>query len=125
MKDEGGEEKGAVEPNALKPEITYDDFAKIDLRVATVLEAERVPKTDKLMRLTIDIGVEKRQIVAGVAAYYTPEQMIGRQIIVVANLAPRQLKGLTSQGMLLAGKIGSELFLLRPDEELQPGAEVS
>ena len=109
----------------LKPEITFDDFAKIDLRIATVLEADRVPKTDKLMRLTIDIGVETRQIVAGVAQHYTPEQMKGRQIVVVANLAPRQLKGLTSQGMLLAGKSGNTLFLLRPDETLPPGSDVS
>lgn len=109
----------------LKPEIAFDDFAKVDLRIATVLEAERVPKTDKLMRLTIDIGVEKRQIVAGVAQHYTPEQMIGRQIVVVANLAPRQLKGHTSQGMLLAGKSGNALFLLRPDETLPPGSDVS
>jgi len=110
---------------AIKPEIAYDDFARVDLRVATVLEAERVPKTDKLMRMTIDIGAERRQIVAGIAACYAPEQLVGRQIIVVANLASRQLKGIASRGMLLAGRSGDTLFLLRPDESLPPGAEVS
>jgi methionyl-tRNA synthetase len=89
--------------------ITIDDFAKIDLRVATVLEAERVPKADKLLRLVIDIGEEKpRQILAGIAEHYGPEQMVGRKIIVVANLAPRKLRGLESNGMLLAASIGEE-----------------
>ncbi|HBF33635.1 TPA: methionine--tRNA ligase [Candidatus Sumerlaeota bacterium] len=108
-----------------KPEIEYDDFAKIDLRVATILEAERVPKTDKLMRLSIDVGFEKRQIVAGIAAHYKPEDLIGKQIIVVANLAPRKLKGLTSQGMLLAAKAGDDLFVLHPGSAIAPGADVS
>jgi methionyl-tRNA synthetase len=89
--------------------ITIDDFAKIDLRVATVLEAERVPKADRLLRLVIEIGEEKpRQILAGIAEHYGPEQMVGRKIIVVANLAPRKLRGLESNGMLLAASIGEE-----------------
>ncbi|MEW6729801.1 MAG: methionine--tRNA ligase [Acidobacteriota bacterium] len=94
---------------ALKPVITIDDFAKVDLRVAQVLEAERVPKSDKLLRLIVDVGEEKpRQILAGIAQYYTPESMVGRKIIVVANLAPRKLRGMESQGMLLAASIGEE-----------------
>jgi methionyl-tRNA synthetase len=108
-----------------KPEIEFDDFAKVDLRVATVLEAERVPKTDKLLRLTVDVGFETRQIVAGIAEHYTPEQMIGRQIVVVANLAPRKLRGLTSQGMLLASRSGGNVFVLDPDTQSLPGSEVS
>jgi methionyl-tRNA synthetase len=115
----------AAQPAPLKPEITIDDFVKVDLRIATVLEAEPVPRTDKLMRLTIDIGVEKRQIVAGIAEHYKAQDLVGRQIVVVANLAPRKLKGLESKGMLLAAKIGGELFLLRPDGHLAPGADVS
>ncbi len=89
--------------------ITIDDFVKVDLRVATVLEAERVPKADKLLRLVVDIGEEQpRQILAGIAQHYEPEQMVGRRIIVVANLAPRKLRGLESNGMLLAASIGEE-----------------
>ncbi|MBL8149702.1 MAG: methionine--tRNA ligase [Blastocatellia bacterium] len=93
----------------LRPEITIDDFAKIDLRVAKVLEAERIPKADKLLKLIVDLGEEKpRQILAGIAQYYTPEQMVGRKIVIVANLEPRKLRGLESQGMLLAASIGEQ-----------------
>lgn len=100
-------EKPAVPP--LKPTINIDDFAKIDLRVAQVLEAERAPKSDKLLRLIVDVGEEKpRQILAGIAQHYTPEQMVGRKIIVIANLEPRKLRGLESQGMLLAASLGEE-----------------
>jgi methionyl-tRNA synthetase len=89
--------------------ITIDDFAKVELRVATVLEAERVPKADKLLRLVVDMGEEKpRQILAGIAQHYSPEDVLGRKIIVVANLAPRKLRGLESNGMLLAASIGEE-----------------
>jgi methionyl-tRNA synthetase len=89
--------------------ITIDDFAKVELRAATVLEAERVPKADKLLRLIVDLGESApRQILAGIAAYYSPEEVIGRKIIVVSNLAPRKLRGLESNGMLLAASIGEE-----------------
>ena len=89
--------------------IAIDDFAKVDLRVATVLEAERVPKADKLLRLVVDLGeAQPRQILAGIAQYYSPESMVGRKIIVVANLAPRKLRGLESNGMLLAASVGEE-----------------
>ena len=85
--------------------ISIDDFAKIELRVAQILVAERVPKADKLLRLEIDLGYEKRQILAGIAQYYEPEKLIGRKIIVVANLAPRKMRGLESNGMLLAASL--------------------
>jgi methionyl-tRNA synthetase len=89
--------------------ITIDDFAKVDLRVATVLEAERVPKADRLLRLMVDVGEpQPRQILAGIALYYNPEDLIGRKIIVVSNLAPRKLRGLESNGMLLAASVGEE-----------------
>lgn len=105
-------EQTAAKPEAtaeIKPTISIDDFAKVDLRVALVLEAERVPKADKLLRLVVDIGEQKpRQILAGIAQYYTPEQMVGRKIVVVANLEPRKLRGLESQGMLLAASLGSQ-----------------
>ena len=84
------------------PQIAIDDFVKIDLRVAKVLVAERIPKADKLLRLEVDLGYEKRQILSGIAQWYTPEDLIGRRIIIVANLAPRKMRGLESHGMLLA-----------------------
>jgi len=85
--------------------ITIDDFAKVDLRVAKILVAERVPKADKLLRLEVDLGYEKRQILAGIAQYYEPEKLIGRKIVIVANLAPRKMRGLESNGMLLAASL--------------------
>jgi methionyl-tRNA synthetase len=85
----------------LKAEITYDDFAKLDLRVGTVRVAERLPKSDKLLRLEVDLGFEQRQILAGVAQQLAPDDLIGRKVVVVANLAPRTLRGFESQGMLL------------------------
>ncbi len=87
----------------LKPEISFDEFAKVDLRVATITEAEPHPDADKLLRLQLDDGSgEPRQICAGVRAYYDPAELVGKQIIIVANLAPRKLRGEESRGMLLA-----------------------
>jgi methionyl-tRNA synthetase len=85
--------------------ISIDDFVKVDLRVAQILVAERVPKADKLLRLEVDLGYEKRQILAGIAQYYEPEQLVGRKIVIVANLAPRKMRGLESNGMLLAASL--------------------
>ena len=89
-------------PADASPQITIDDFAKIELRVAKVLVAERIPKADKLLRLEVDLGFEKRQILSGIAEWYTPEDLIGRRIVVITNLAPRKMRGLESHGMLLA-----------------------
>jgi methionyl-tRNA synthetase len=98
-----------VEVAPLKSLINIDDFVKVDLRVGQVLAAERVPKSDKLLRMDVDLGeAQPRQILAGIAAHYGPEQMVGRKIIVVANLQPRKLRGYESQGMLLAASIGEE-----------------
>jgi methionyl-tRNA synthetase len=85
--------------------ITIDDFTKVDLRVAQILVAERIPKADKLLRLEVDLGYEKRQILAGIAQYYEPEKLIGRKIVIIANLAPRKMRGLESNGMLLAASL--------------------
>jgi len=90
------------------PQIAIDDFAKIDLRVARILVAERIPKADKLLRLEVDLGYEKRQILSGIAQWYTPEELIGRRIVVIANLAPRKMRGLESHGMLLAASHGED-----------------
>src|SRR6185436_19076974 len=86
----------------LAPQITIDDFVKIDLRVATIVEAEKVKGDDKLLRLMVDVGFEKRQIVAGIAKAYEPEKLVGRKVVIVANLAPRKLRGLESNGMIVA-----------------------
>jgi methionyl-tRNA synthetase len=89
--------------------ITIDDFSKVELRVGQILTAERIPKADKLLRFTIDLGeAEPRQILAGIAQYYEPEKLVGRKVIVVANLAPRKMRGLESQGMILAASVGEE-----------------
>jgi methionyl-tRNA synthetase len=97
---------GAAEhASASSPTITIDDFIKVDLRVAQILVAERIPKADKLLRLEVDLGYEKRQILAGIAQYYEPEKLIGRKIVIVANLAPRKMRGLESNGMLLAASL--------------------
>jgi methionyl-tRNA synthetase len=88
------------------PQIAIDDFVKIDLRVAQIVVAERIPKADKLLRLEVDLGYEKRQILSGIAEFYTPEELIGRRIVIIANLAPRKMRGLESHGMLLAASEG-------------------
>jgi methionyl-tRNA synthetase len=90
------------------PQIAIDDFVKVDLRVAQVIVAERIPKADKLLRLEVDLGYEKRQILAGIAMWYTPEELIGKRIVVIANLAPRKMRGLESHGMLLAASNGED-----------------
>jgi methionyl-tRNA synthetase len=92
-------------PGGSSPTIAIEDFAKVELRVAQVLVAERIPKADKLLRLEVDLGYEKRQILAGIAQYYEPEKLIGRKIVIVANLAPRKMRGLESNGMLLAASL--------------------
>jgi len=105
---------------AIKPEITLDDLRRIDLRVATVLNAEPVPKAKKLLKLEIDLG-ERRTIVAGIAEHYTPESLIGRQVIIVANLRPAKLMGVISQGMLLAAGQDAGPVLIMPDQPVPPG----
>ena len=103
-KAEAAAAKAAPALEAQKEEITFDDFSRMDIRVAKVLEAERVPKTDKLLKLSIDTGLDKRTIVSGIAQYYTPEEMVGREICILANLAPRKIRGIESKGMILMAK---------------------
>jgi len=108
-----------------KEECSFDDFQKMDIRTATVLEAERVPKTDKLLKLTIDTGIDKRVIVSGIAEYYSPEEMIGKQICILANLAPRSIKGIESKGMILmARQADGKMRFITPQETLNNGAEI-
>ena len=108
-----------------KAECTFDEFEKMDIRTATVLEAERVPKTDKLLKLTIDTGIDKRTIVSGIAEYYTPEQMLGRQICILANLAPRKIRGIESKGMILmARQPDGKMRFITSEETLDNGSEI-
>jgi methionyl-tRNA synthetase len=108
-----------------KPEIQYEDFSKMDIRIATILEAEKVPKTDKLLRLKIDTGIDRRTIVSGIAAWFKPEEIIGRKICVLVNLSPRKLKGIDSQGMILmAENPDGSLYFVTPGEGAENGADV-
>ena len=105
--------------------ITIDDFAKIELRVGVVKVAERAPKADKLLRLEIDIGTEVRQVLAGIAEAYAPETLVGRKVVIVANLAPRKLRGLESNGMIVAASIeGGKPVLASFLEDVPVGARL-
>ena len=107
--------------------ITIDDFLKVKLRVGRVLEAFVHPNADKLIVLKVDLGDEQRQICAGLRGFYEPEQLVGKNIVVVANLAPRMMRGLESQGMLLAASSDdhSQVIVLKPDADIAPGSSVS
>ncbi len=108
-----------------KEECTFEDFEKMDIRTATVLEAERVPKTDKLLRLTIDTGIDRRVIVSGIAEFYSPEDMVGKQICILANLKPRVIRGIESHGMILMAKQGDgKMRFITPQELVSNGAQV-
>ena len=105
-------------------EININEFFKLELRVAKVLAAERVPKTDKLLKLEVDIGTEKRQLVAGVALVYEPEALVGKNIIIVANLQPARIRGVESRGMLLAADAGDGPIVATFDVDVAPGTRV-
>jgi methionyl-tRNA synthetase len=112
--------------NDLKPEIVYDDFAKMDFRVGTITSAEKVEKADKLLKLGVDLGFEKRTIVSGIAMHFKPEEIIGRQVTVVANLAPRKMRGIESQGMILmAEDKAGKLHFINPEGKIDEGSTVS
>lgn len=104
--------------------ITIEQFQEVALRVGTVRAAEPHPNADRLVVLRVDLGTEERQIVAGIRKHYEPETLVGRQVVVVANLAPATLRGVESQGMLLAASSDGKLALIRPDEDVAPGATV-
>ena len=117
------ESKQQSEPQ--KDTISFEDFQRMDIRVSTILEAQRVAKTKKLLRLTVDTGIDRREIVSGIAEHYTPEELVGKQVLVLVNLAPRELKGILSQGMILMAEDASgKLRLLQPDETTTNGAVV-
>lgn len=111
--------------NEIKQTIEFSDFEKLDIRVGTVLECQKVPKADKLLQFLIEDGLDKRTIVSGIAKHYSPEELIGKQVCFVANLAPRKLKGIESQGMILSAEnIDGSLAVISPSKEVKPGSEV-
>jgi len=117
----------APTPAPASTTIQYDDFARLELRVATVLECKAHPNADKLLILKVDLGTEQRQICAGLRQHVSPEQMVGKQIVVVANLAPRQMRGEISQGMLLAATDAAtgKVIVISPSEQVGAGSKVS
>jgi methionyl-tRNA synthetase len=118
-------EKANAKVTPLKGSVSYDEFSKMDIRIAKVLEAERVPKTQKLLKLKIDTGVDIRTIVSGIAEYFTPEQMIGKQVVVLANLEPRTIRGIESHGMILmAEDVDGKLQLVIPADSVSNGSTV-
>jgi len=114
-----------AEAKVPKAEITYDDFAKLDLRAGTIIAAEKVEKADKLLKLTLDMGTEQRTVVSGIAMHFKPEDIVGKQVTVVANLAPRKMRGIESQGMILmAENADGKLIFVAPSETADNGSEV-
>ena len=109
-----------------KPEVTYDDFAKLDLRVATVVACEKVEKADKLLKLTLEVGAETRTVVSGIALHFSPEEVVGKQVLLLANLAPRKMRGIESQGMILmAEDADGKLVFMSPSNAVASGSGVS
>lgn len=104
--------------------ITIEDFLKIELKVAVVLEAKAHPDADRLLVLMVDTGAEKKEIVAGISQHYKPEELVGKKVVVVNNLQPATLRGVVSNGMILAAKDGETLSLVVPDRPVAPGARV-
>jgi methionyl-tRNA synthetase len=115
----------ATQSGAAGPRIKIDDFAKVELRVAEVVAAEPMPKSKKLLKLTVSLGAEQRTLVAGIAEHYAPADLVGKRVVVVANLEPAKLMGVESNGMVLAASSGSALAVLTPDRALPPGSKVS
>ena len=104
--------------------ITFNDFAKLDIRIGTIISAEKVEDADKLLKLEIDLGEEKRQVVSGIADWYKPEDLVGKQVPVLMNLEPRTFKGVESQGMILAAEADDSAVLLHPDKDVPAGSKI-
>ena len=119
-------EAANAKANPIKPVIAFEDFEKLDIRVGTVLECEKVKKMNKLLKFLIDDGLEKRTIVSGIAKYYAPEQLVGKQVLFIANLAPREFKnGLVSEGMILSAEdFDGSLSVTTLEHNVKPGSQV-
>ncbi len=112
-------------PQEVAPTVAFDDFQKLDIRVGTVLECEKVKKADKLLKFTIDDGMGSRTIVSGIAKFYQPEDLVGKQVCFIANFAPRKLKGVESQGMILSAEdADGRLVVIGPQGLVRPGVKV-
>lgn len=105
--------------------ITFEEFKKVDLRIGKIIVAENVEKSKKLLRLQVDIGEEERQILSGIAEFYNPQDLIGREVVVVVNLEPRKIMGLESQGMLLAAGSEEKPVILEPEEHVKAGSKIT
>ena len=115
----------AIEVEPAKEDISYDQFMQVDLRVCKILKAEKVAKTKKLLKLWMDTGVDQREVISGIAEFYEPETLIGKEVLMLINLQPKEIKGVSSHGMLLlAENSKGELVLLTPEKETSPGAPV-
>ena len=112
-------------PQATDKKITIDEFRKLELRVGTVISAAPHPNADRLLVLQVSLGTEERQLVAGILGHYQPETLVGRQLVVVANLEPAQLRGVESQGMILAASANDALVFITPEQHIATGAKVS
>jgi methionyl-tRNA synthetase len=122
----GGLPAGQAGLEGAKSTIQYDDFAKLDLKVGTIITAEKVEKADKLLKLEVDMGTETRTIVSGIALHFAPEEIVGKQVVVVANLAPRKMRGIESNGMILmAEDKAGKLYFVSPDVKIDAGSGVS
>jgi len=125
-KEENSENENTPKVTPPKDPINYEEFSKMDIRIGTIIEAEKVPKTDKLLKLTIDTGIDTRTVVSGIAEYFDPEKIVGKQVSVLVNLEPRKLRGIESQGMILmAEDEDGSLKFVSPDESVKPGSEVN
>jgi methionyl-tRNA synthetase len=125
LSNEPGKSETGAQISAIKSEIVYEDFDKLDLRIGTITAAEKVAKADKLLKLNVDLGFEQRTIVSGIAQHFTPESLLNKQVIVVANLAPRKMRGIESQGMILtAEQPDGKLILVNPDPFATNGSNV-
>ena len=122
----GTMEESKTETSNVKSEIQFDDFAKIDLKIGTILHAEKVEKADKLLKLEVDLGFEKRTIVSGIAMHFNADDIIGKQVVVVTNLAPRKMRGIESNGMILmAEDANGKLHFIAPETKINEGSGVS
>jgi methionyl-tRNA synthetase len=118
-------EEASYRANPVRADITFDDFTKLDIRVGTVLECSRVPKSDKLLQFLLADGLDNRTIVSGIAQYYQPEELVGKQVCFIANLPPRKLRGIESQGMILSAENpDGSLSVVTTLREVKPGSEV-
>jgi methionyl-tRNA synthetase len=121
-----GRQEGSQQKEQADSQITIEDFAKLDLRVARIVSAEAVEKSNKLLKLTLEVGDETRQVVSGIAKYYAPEQLVGKTVILVANLKPAKLMGIVSEGMILAATDDKgNLALLTVDQDIASGSKIS